>query len=350
MMTINPTSMLALMKVANGQDLELREVPVPQPGPGEVLIQVAATGICGSDLHIQDDEYAVVPPVIIGHETAGTVVALGPGARGVSPGARVTAKTTISTCGHCELCRSGRTNLCPERRWLGGHVNGGFASYVMVPEANVLPLPANVSLPAAALTEPLACCVHGVLELAQPQAGQVVVVSGPGPIGLLCAQAARSTGAEVIVLGTNADTERFTLARRVGLERLVNVQARDPEEAVLELTGGRAPELLVECAGAPASLAQCFRLAPRGGTVLQVGLYGKPVPAPLDTLVLKEIHLMGSFSSTPTAWTTALALLASGAVQTEPLVTSTRPLAEWQAAFQAARQKGEGKILLTPAG
>src|SRR5687768_5733157 len=145
--------MKALRKVALGQDLELREVPEPVAGPGEVVLRVHATGICGSDLHIQDDEYAVVPPVTIGHEMAGTVVSVGPGVTGLVEGTLATSKTTISTCGRCALCLDGRTNLCPERRWLGGHVDGGFAPFMRVPLDNVLPLPAGVSLNAAALTE-----------------------------------------------------------------------------------------------------------------------------------------------------------------------------------------------------
>jgi L-iditol 2-dehydrogenase len=343
--------MRALMKVAEGPgNLELREIADPRPGPGEALITVAATGICGTDLHIQDDEYKVVPPVVIGHETAGTVTAVGEGVEAFRPGDRVTSQTTISTCGRCDLCRAGRTNLCPERRWLGGHVNGGFASHVVVPAGNLLRLPDNVSETAAALTEPLACCVHGVFEVARPAPGSWAVVSGPGPIGLLCAQAARAAGAEVIVLGTSADEARFALARRLGFERLVDVQAQDAGAAVAALTGGKGPDLVIEAAGAPASLDGCFRLAPRGGTVLQIGLYGKPAPVFLDTFVLKELRLLGSFSSTPTSWVTSLELMASGQVQTEPLVTSIRPLSEWADAFQAARRKGEGKILLTPVG
>jgi L-iditol 2-dehydrogenase len=187
-----------------------------------------------------------------------------------------------------------------------------------------------------------------VLEVAQPAAGSLAVISGPGPIGLLCAQVARAAGADVIVLGTSADADRFALARRLGFERLIDVQAVDPVEAVGEMSGGRAPDLLVEAAGAAGSLDGCLRLAPRGGTVLQIGLYGKPVPVAMDTLVLKEIRLLGSFSSTPTSWPTAIDLLGRGAVLAEPLVTSKRPLSEWAAAFDAARSKGEGKILLTP--
>ena len=199
-----------------------------------------------------------------------------------------------------------------------------------------------------ALTEPLACCVHGVLEVVKLEAGQLVVVSGPGPIGLLCAQAARSTGAEVIVLGTSADDSRFALARQLGLELLVDVQKNDAVEAVLALSGGRQPDLVIESAGAAPSLEQCLKLAPRGGTVLQIGLYGKPVAVPVDTLVLKEIRLAGSFSSTPTSWVKSLELMASGKVQTEPLVTQRLSLADWRDAFALARRKGEGKILLTP--
>ena len=341
--------MQALMKVAPGKgNLELREIPEPVAGPGEVVVRVAATGICGTDLHIQDDEYAVPPPVVIGHETAGEVAAVGQGVTGVRPGDRVTSLTTITTCGVCALCRAGRTNLCPQRRFLGGHVNGGFAGYFVVPQANILPLPDNVSFDAAAMTEPLACCVHGVMEVAPPARGSLAVVSGPGPIGLLCAQVARAAGAEVIVLGTAADTGRFAVARSLGFEHLVDVQAGDPVVAVRDIGGGREPDLIVEAAGAASSMEGCLRMAPRGGTVLQIGLYGRPVPVALDTLVLKEIHLLGSFSSTPTSWPLAMDLLARGAVRADPLVTSKRPLAEWSAAFDAARRKGEGKILLTP--
>lgn len=347
--------MKALMKVAEGKGhLELRDIPEPVPGPDEVVVAVAATGICGSDLHIQDDEYKVRPPVVIGHETAGTVVAIGADVAGYCVGDRVTAQTTITTCGTCSLCLSGRTNLCPERHWLGGHVNGGFAAFVLVPARNLLRLPDSVTLDAAALTEPLACCVHGVLELAHPAAGSFAVISGPGPIGLLCAQVARAAGADVIILGTAADAQRFAIAGRLGFTDLVDVQAEDPVAAVQARTSGRGPALepalVVECAGAPTSLDQCLRLAPRGGTVLQIGLYGKPAPFSVDTLVLKELRLAGSFSSTPSAWTMALELMAAGKVQTAPLVTSKRPLTEWEDAFLAARHKAEGKILLTPVG
>ena len=341
--------MKALRKLAVGKDLALVDVPEPTAGPGEVVLRVHANGICGTDLHIQDDEYTIAPPITIGHELSGTVISVGPGVTGLPEGTRATLKTTISTCGTCELCVTGRTNLCPERRFLGGHVDGGFASYTRVPVENVLPLPESVSLDAAALTEPLACCVHGVLEVVRPEPGSICVVSGPGPIGLLCAQVARSAGTEVIVLGTSADEQRFALARTLGFEKLVDVQRDDVYVAVPALAGGRAPELVIESAGAAPSLEQCIRLAPRGGTVLQIGLYGKPIPVAVDTLVLKEIRLVGSFSSTPTSWQKSVELMASGDVRTEPLVTSVRPLSEWREAFQAARRKGEGKILLKPA-
>ncbi len=345
--------MKALVKTQTGPgNLELQDRADPTPGPGEVVFRVGATGICGTDLHIQDDEYVVVPPVIIGHETAGTIVAIGDGVTGLSLGDRVTAQTTISTCGSCSFCESGLLNLCPQRRWLGGHVDGGFAGYVRVPAANILLLPPHVTIEAGALTEPLACCVHGIMEvIGMHRDGwhpPFTVVSGPGPIGLLCAQVARAAGSVVIILGTGADASRFALARELGFQDLIDVTRENVADVIREHTGGLGVDVAIEAAGAPSSLDGCLSLANRRGTVLQIGLYGRPAPVSVDVLVLKEITLRGTFSSTPSSWITAIGLMGSGHVNTLPLVTQVRPLEDWSAGFDAARAKGEGKIVLTP--
>ena len=345
--------MKALVKTQTGPgNLELRDVADPTPGPGEVVFRVGATGICGTDLHIQDDEYVVVPPVTIGHETAGTIVAIGAGVTGLSLGDCVTAQTTISTCGSCSFCASGLLNLCPQRRWLGGHVDGGFAGYVKVPVANILLLPPTVTIEAGALTEPLACCVHGIMEvIGMSKEGwhpPFTVVSGPGPIGLLCAQVARAAGSVVIILGTGADASRFALARQLGFEDLIDVTRENITDVIRERTGGLGVDVAIEAAGAPSSLDGCLALVNRRGTVLQIGLYGRPAPVSVDVLVLKEITLRGTFSSTPSSWITAIDLMGSGQVDTLPLVTQVRPLEDWSAGFDAARAKGEGKIVLTP--
>ncbi len=346
--------MKALVKVALGKgNLELRELPDPVAGPGEVVMRVAATGVCGTDLHVEDDEYVVVPPVTIGHETAGRVVDIGPGVTGVAIGDRVTAMTTIWSCGACDYCRDGELNLCPHRRALGAQVDGAFATYLRVPAAKALLLPPGVPDEAAALTEPLACCTRAVLEVARLQAvaprdDAPVVVSGPGPIGLLCALVARSAGHRVVILGTGADGARFAIARRLGFTDVVDVTASDPVAAIAAMTDGAGVPVVIEAAGAPASLATALELVRRRGTVVQVGLYGKPIPVPVDRLVIREVTLRGSFASTPSSWRSAIDLMARGAVDLMPLVSQVLPLEDWAVGFAAARSKAAGKVVLVP--
>src|SRR5579884_3674902 len=159
-------SMKAVVKTAPGDgNIEVREIDEPATPAGHVKIAVRAAGICGTDLHIYHDEFRSWPPVVLGHEVSGRIVELGEGVAGLRAGDRVTTETYVQTCGRCRFCRDGRINLCPERRSIGSGMNGGFASYVVVPARNVRLLPDGVSDLAGALTEPLACVVHGALEL-----------------------------------------------------------------------------------------------------------------------------------------------------------------------------------------
>ena len=178
--------MQAVMKVAHGEgQVALRDVDEPVVGRGQVLLEVGAAGICGTDLHIYHDEFATQPPVVMGHEVAGTVVAVGDEVDAPTVGARVTTETYFSTCGACRHCQRGATNLCTQRRSIGSAVNGGFARYLVVPAHNIHLLPEDVSLEAGALTEPLACVAHGVLTRPTVRPGELAVVAGPGSIGLL---------------------------------------------------------------------------------------------------------------------------------------------------------------------
>ncbi|MFT4037096.1 MAG: zinc-binding dehydrogenase [Thermomicrobiales bacterium] len=343
--------MQTVAKLARGEgEVGLREMAEPTPGPGQVLMAVRAAGICGTDLHIYHDEYPTQPPVTLGHELAGEVAAIGEGVTRVAPGDRITTETYFHLCGTCRFCRGGQPNLCPERRSIGSGVDGGFARFVLVPERNVHRLPEGLTFTEAALTEPLACVVHGALELPKVTAGDVAVVSGPGAIGLLTLQVARAAGAAVIVLGTAADHRRLALARELGAAAAIDITAEDPAPTVQGMSGGWGADIVFECSGAGPAALGLLQHARRGGQYAQIGLFGKPVAWDLDQVCMKELRVTGSNATVPSAWRTALRLLGDGQVQTAPLITDTYPLAGWADAFARFEQRDGVKLLLDPWG
>src|ERR1700730_6158377 len=220
--------MIAVQKMARGVgNIELQEVPEPHAGDGQVIIEVHAAGICGTDLHIYLDEFETNPPVTIGHELAGVIVELGRGVVEFKVGDRVTTETYFSTCGHCLDCRRGRRNLCLHRRSIGSKQDGAFTKFLLTPASNLHLVPDELDLESAALTEPLACTVHGVLETAGVQAGDNVVLTGPGPIGLLALQLAKAAGAKAVMIGTHCDINRLKLAKELGADGVINVEEVD---------------------------------------------------------------------------------------------------------------------------
>jgi L-iditol 2-dehydrogenase len=341
--------MQGVVKLATGPgNMELREVPDPTPGPGEVLIRVEAAGVCGTDLHIYQGEYPVAPPVVIGHEFCGTIAGLGAGVEGLAPGRPVTAETTARNCGRCQPCRSGSYQLCPERKGIGSHLPGAFAQAVVVPAARVHPLPDAVGFRAGALCEPLACAVHGVSEVTGVRAGDLVLVTGPGPIGLLVAQVARAEGGRVVLVGTERDAVRLDLARGLGFAEVLTAGRDDVAGRVAALSDGRGADIVLECSGAAAGAHLCLELAARQGKFTQIGLFGKPIQLDFERIVFKELRVAGTFGQKWSAWRRALDLLAAGQVRTEPLVTHAFPLAAWREAFRTAEEARGAKVLLLP--
>lgn len=342
--------MKAVMKVARGVGhVELREIPEPEPLPGQVKIAVRAAGICGTDLHIYKDEFRSFPPVVLGHEVAGEVVAVGDGVASVVPGQRVTTETYFSTCGVCAYCRTGHNNLCLNRRSIGSAVNGGFTNYVIVPAKNVHSLPESVDFRAGALTEPLACVVHGVLTTPTVSPGDVAVIAGPGAIGLLTLQVVKAAGARAVVLGTRVDAHRLELARSLGADYVLDVEASDAEALIRDITPeGLGADVVYECSGAGPAAAQLLTLARRRGRYVQIGLFGKPVAWDLDQVCFRELTVTGSNASVPSAWDRALALLASGQVDTRPLISNVYPVTEWESAFAAFEARQGVKMVLEP--
>ncbi|MHB1417852.1 MAG: zinc-dependent alcohol dehydrogenase [Chloroflexota bacterium] len=338
--------MKGVVKFAHGVgNVELRDVPEPEAGPGEVKVEVKAAGVCGTDLHIYHDEYPSNPPVVLGHELSGVVSAKGPGAAKFSVGDRVTSRTFFVTCGECEYCRTGRENLCARRLSIGSGVNGAMAKYVVVPEDRLHLLPDNVSFLAGALSEPLACTVHAVLHANRPTAGDSVLVIGPGAIGLLAMQVAKATGAHVSILGTPSDEARLRLATKLGVDEvMLTTQVEDLRR---QHPNGYF-DSVIECSGAAGGIETGLNLVRKAGKYTQVGLTGKQIPLDIDQLVYKEIDFSATFAHRWADWGPALKLLGDGAVQTEPLVSHRYPLSQWEEAFRMFNTKEGVKIVLEP--
>jgi L-iditol 2-dehydrogenase len=334
---------IGLAKLAPGAgNVALAERPVVAAGPGQVALSVEAVGVCGTDLHIEAGEYPSVPPVTIGHEVCGTVVELGEGADPDWLGARVVCETYYSTCGRCAMCRDGRANLCLERRSFGTHVDGAFAPRLVLPANNLHRVPEGYDSVAASLSEPLACVCHALLDPPVVSAGDHVLVIGPGAIGLLAAQVARSGGGRVTVQGAARDEARLELAASLGFDTLVAGADRAEDF--------EPPAVVVECSGAEPGIADALRTARRGGQLVQIGLRGADVTLPWDLICFHELTVTSGFASTPESWRRALALMRSRAVELGALVTEVVALDDWERAFAASREGRGVKFVLDPSG
>jgi L-iditol 2-dehydrogenase len=232
---------------------------------------------------------------------------------------------------------------------VGYAVDGCFARYCVVNQRQVHLLPENVDFLAGALTEPLACCVHAVLELTTISAGDVVLLTGPGPIGLLCLQLVKAAGGYAVMCGTSQDEERLALAGRFGADRVVNVETENTLELIGRLTGSQGADVFVECAGAPAAARLGLEVTRRGGQYTQVGLFPRPFELKFDLIAYKELRVTGSLGQRWTSWQRALALMAQGQVDTRSLVSHVLPLTEWREAFRLFEEKEGLKIVLEPA-
>ncbi|MEA4853027.1 MAG: zinc-binding dehydrogenase [Christensenella sp.] len=339
--------MKALVKFQKGTDgVELREVEKPSAGEGELLVKVYAGGICGTDIHILNDEYEANYPVVMGHEYSGTVEEVGKNVKGFQPGDRIISMTAVVTCGECEYCRRGLLMLCPERKSIGSGVDGAFTEYIRIPAELAFHIPENVSMDVAALSEPLACVVRGVVEMANIKAGDYVYVSGPGAIGQLAAQVARVSGAHVTVGGTDLDIERLEMAKELGASETINVMREDAQARAMEITGGRGFDVAFECAGAAPSAQTCLEVLKKTGQYGQVGLYGKKVPFDHDLALKKEIHIVNSYASERTSWEIVLKLFKQGNLRLEKLISNKIPLERWREAFDIVERKEGFKVFL----
>lgn len=326
-------------------ELVVRAVPMPVPGPGDVLVRVEACGVCGSDRHMFRGEFPTAKPVTLGHEFSGIVEAVGANVTAVSPGDRVTGDPNIS-CGRCTQCRRGRFNLCERLSAIGVWQDGGFAEYVLMPQAQAFPLPADLNPLHGAFCEPLACCLHG-LDIARIIPGSSVIVLGGGVIGLLMVQLARLAGAAEIVLSTR-QAPRRNLALTLGATAVIDPSASDAVAASRALLPDGA-DVVLECAGVADTFQQSLRMARRGGAVIVFGVVpeGQAVPViPFDILV-NELRIEGAYLN-PLTHGRAAAMIAAGTLDLDALITRTIGLDEVAGVIAAAPDLGEVKIIAVP--
>lgn len=339
--------MKALRKLHAGpSDLEIVDVPVPEPKSGEVRVAVFAASMCGTDLHIMDGTYASHPPVTLGHEMAGVVDTVGPQVDPDWVGTRVCAAPAIS-CGICEWCRTGLPMHCPGRLSAGTSLDGGFAPYVVVPTRNLFPLPSTVSDDAAALVEPLACVCNALMDPDAVGAGDRVVVIGPGPIGILAAQVAIAAGGRVTLVGLGTDAPRLAVASQMGIDS----RSLDDPQTRIDLdreAADREINTVIECSGAQPAVTWGLSLLRPRGRLVQLGLMSEDSAVPLSRAILREVTVTGNYGSTPRAWHRALALLRAGQVRLDPLVTSVVPLDDWRTAVAHFQDQQAIKTVFDP--
>ncbi len=320
-------------------DLRLTDMPIPTPGPSEVLVQVLAAGICGTDRHIYLGEFPSRPPVTLGHEFCGRITAIGPAVSSHNPGDLVTCDPNI-VCGCCPYCLTGRINLCDQLQAIGIHRDGGFAGYVAVPAHRALILPGTLDPRHGAFCEPLACCLHG-LDIADVRPGQRVIVLGGGVIGQLCVQLARAAGAEVMLI-TRQATKR-DLAISLGAAHAAAL----PDQARMIWPAGA--DVVLECAGVQDTMTVAPYLTRKGGRVVILGVLPQGQTTRIDPfdLLVREIDLRFAFIN-PFTQSRAAHLIATGRVQVEPLISRDISLADSIGAIRAAALPGEVKVLICP--
>ncbi len=344
--------MRALVKLSGGVGkLVVTDVPDPRPGPGEVVVKVACSTVCGTDVLVHDDRYAGKRPLpfpfTLGHEVAGVVWEVGSGVDGVRPGDRVGMESIIG-CRSCYHCARGHTNLCPNWHHIGLTMDGSFAEYLKVPASILIPLPDGVSFESASMLEPLSLAVHSAERL-NPRPAQPTAIVGPGPIGLLHLLVLKAFGVgPILVVGRPEDEQRLQAARQLGADRAVAVNSREEAVAVaLEMTDGVGMELVVEATGAPSGVQTAIDLVAGNGKLVTTGL-ARVTEVDALQILRKNMTWMGTVASVRRHFLEALRLIATGRADPSRLITHRLPLREGVEAVRLMKERESLKVALFP--
>jgi L-iditol 2-dehydrogenase len=337
--------MLALVKTARGDGhVALEDRPEPIPAAGWVTIAVHYAGICGTDLHILHGAFPSWPPVTMGHEFCGVVSAVGDGVDPGWLGVRVACEPHSLACGTCHLCRRGFAELCASKRSPGWGIDGAFAASLTMPAFLLHRLPDGLPDRVAALTEPMAVVVTG-LARGRVEPSDTVLVVGSGPVGILCAVAARAMGAGDVVVAGRRESDRLRFAASLDLETVVGDGATG---LIHDRTAGRGADLVIDATGSVEGVAQCLGAVRRHGRMVALGLSGRPtVAVPWDQAVARAIDVTFAMSSNGTAWDPAIRILADEAAGLASMAT-VFPLAGWETAFRAVAERTVVKALFDP--
>jgi len=333
------------------KDLRIQNIDTPKVGYGEILVQVKAATTCGTDLKIFQRGYVegvIKLPTVFGHEWAGDIVEVGEGVSWLKEGMRVRAGNS-SPCLRCTMCQKGKYNLCEDMMWLWG----AYAEYIRVPARivmlNTQEIPPHVTYEEAAVTEPLACVLHGIEE-ARVKLGDTVAIIGAGPIGLLHLLSVKKMGAGRVIISDTVD-ERLQLAEKIGADETINAKAKDTVEETKRLTDGYGADVVIEAIGLPATWEQALKMVRKGGTVLEFGGCppGTEIKVSTEQLHYGETTILGAFHTTPAHFRKALNLIASGTINVKPLITRNMKLNQIKEAFETlTTSKSDIKIALLP--
>jgi L-iditol 2-dehydrogenase len=344
--------MQAFIKTAPGAgNMVVDEAPVPVPQPGEALVKVVQSGMCGTELLVHDDVYRgrkrPMPfPLIVGHEASGVLVELGPGTAGPAPGTRV-AVEGVSGCGGCFHCLRGSYNLCQDWHHIGLTRAGALAEFVTVPVSSVLPIPDDVSFESAAMLEPFSNAVH-TLERLKPAPGRPAAIIGPGPLGLLNLQVLRAAGASpLLVLGRRGDEPRLELARALGADVAVVADRQAAQDHVARLTDRIGMAIVVEAGGTSEAVQTALDIVASNGSLVTLGL-ARSTEIDALTVVRKNLVWLGVVAAVRRHYAEAIQLIQSGKVQLERLITHRMPLADAPSAVAAMRNGEAVKIMFAP--
>jgi threonine 3-dehydrogenase len=345
-------TMRAVVKASAGRGVEIREVPVPSCGPGQLLLDVKRAGVCGTDLHIYSwdrwSEGRIQPPVTLGHEFVGEVVEIGAGVKEFAIGDRVSCESHI-VCHHCIACRTGNAHVCENTRILGVDVNGGFAEFVAVPAVNAWRAPSNIPIEVAAVMEPLGNAVH--TAFAGAISGCNLAITGCGPIGLFAIGVAKAAGA-ARVFASDISAYRLDLARHMKADVVLDAREGDFVKRCLELTGGAGLDGVLEMSGSPAAVRDGLAALRSGGRISLLGLPKEPFDLDWNRLVIfKGATVHGIIGRRMyETWYQMHNLLRSGRLDIRPAITHVMPMEEFDQAIALLEAGKAGKVVLTPWG